>query len=302
MKTYAEKIYANPVETYLSSLGSAYSVKTSERAIKKMCELLSGNNCYFAFDWGDLDYSKISKLKVNLNELGLAASSINTYIAILKSVAKEVWRQRLISTRDYFHIQQITRLRSERVLSGRSLSPDEIEFYISRCIKGGSVLDLRNAAIFSLAYGAGLRSHELSEVDLDNYQGDFIRIIGKGNKERINPVPKQTQALLKRWIAKRGIHEGALFLRITSGGNVTNKRLSRRGFWCIFNYMVKKYSGPRFTPHDLRRSFATNLLEADIDVFTVQSLMGHTNCDTTKRYDMRDLKTKADAVKLLRFS
>lgn len=297
MVSYNKKVYKNPADTYLLSLNSKDGVKNASRILRRFCKMSSNNECYSTFDWSILNYTMLLDLKHHYQELGLSAGTINTYLAPLKGVAKEAWRQKLISTDDFLHIREVKRVKGHKELSGKALASYELKELIQHCLKGGSTLGKRNAAMIALTYGAGLRVHELAKLTIDDYENGCIKFVGKGNKERIQPLPKYTISVLNKWLKCRPESTKGLFLRLRRNQAVSTIQLSYRSIGTIY----KRIGLYEFCPHDLRRSFATNLLESGVDVFTVQNLMGHSNVNTTRRYDMRGERTKAKAVELLPF-
>jgi len=290
-------IYKNPAETYLLSLNSVVGRAVSGRTIKRFCKKIANNDCYLAFDWSKLDYTVLLEVKAYYQELGLSSGSINTYIATIKGVAKEAWKQKIIATDDYLHIKDLKRAQGYKSLSGKALSGDELNRVISHCMKLESNLGKRNAAMIALTYGAGLRVHELAKLTVDDYQCGFVKFMGKGNKERKQPLPDFVICIMSKWLACRPNDTKGLFLRVWRNDSVSTNQLSCRSIGKIY----KRIGVDDFRPHDLRRSFATNLLEQGVDLFTVQNLMGHSNVNTTRRYDMRGEQTKIDAVQLLPF-
>jgi len=290
-------VYRNPAETYLLSLNSLEGRAISARTIKRFCKKVANNDCYLSFDWSTLDYTVLVDLKAHYQKLGLSSGTINTYIAAIKGVAKEAWKQKIITTDDYLHIKNLRRVQGYKSLSGKALTGSDLKSLISYCSRLGSNLGKRNAAMIALTYGAGLRVHELAKLTIDDYQDGFIKFIGKGNKERIQPLPKFVSRIMKKWLACRPSDLKGLFLRVWRNDAISRYQLSCRSIGKIY----KRIGVDDFRPHDLRRSFATNLLESGVDLFTVQNLMGHANVNTTRRYDMRGEQTRIDAVQLLPF-
>jgi len=149
-------------------------------------------------------------------------------------------------------------------------------------------LALRDRAILELFYAAGLRISELTGLDspdVDLTVG-LVRVLGKGRKERIVPVGKLAlQALeaylaARRALASRGSDAGgALFLN-ARGGRLTARSVSR----IVLRYLMASGLGKRITPHGLRHSFATHLLNAGADLRAIQELLGHARLSTTQRY------------------
>jgi site-specific recombinase XerD len=276
--------------------------KNTALALNRLCKKLSGKGGYKSFNWSQLNYTSLIALKADLQRDNYSAGSINTYLALFKGVAANAWRQKITSTDDYLHIKDIKRIKNQRILAGRSLPASEIKSLIKNCTNQKTNAGKRNAAMIALAYGAGLRVHELVGVTINDYFNDYIKIIGKGNKERKNPLPSFISKIIDDWLSCRSNfdHTG-LFLRIHRGDHIKNSMLSKQSVNKIFTAVLTRTKTEHFTPHDLRRSFATNLLSANVDLFTVQNLMGHANSDTTKMYDLRGDKVKAIAVELLPF-
>jgi integrase/recombinase XerD len=183
---------------------------------------------------------------------------------------------------------------SPRVPQGlpKALSEDEVERLLGAVV-GEDAVARRDRAILELLYGAGLRISELvgmSMPDLDLDAG-VLRVLGKGTKERVVPVGRLARAALTAWLgrggrdamvparwARRGDAE-AVFLNQRGG------RLSRQGAWGV----VRRYGdrvglGERLTPHVLRHSCATHMLDHGADIRVVQELLGHASIATTQVY------------------
>lgn len=142
-------------------------------------------------------------------------------------------------------------------------------------------LPLRDAAILELFYSTGLRLSELAALDIEDidYQSETVRVLGKGSKERLVPIGSYAMKAIQSYRSGAEIHEGSLFL------SKLKKRLSTRSI----NSVLKKYlqhSSIAFnvTPHKLRHSFATHLLDHGADLRSVQSLLGHASLSTTQIY------------------
>jgi integrase/recombinase XerC len=139
----------------------------------------------------------------------------------------------------------------------------------------------RDAAILELFYSSGLRLSELvalNVADVDVY-AESVRVLGKGRKERIVPVGDLALQAIQKYRQTTGVHSGPLFI------SKLRKRLSTRSVWLI----IKKYLGNTaiqlpVSPHKLRHSFATHLLDNGADLRSVQTLLGHANLSTTQIY------------------
>ncbi|MFH1873896.1 MAG: site-specific tyrosine recombinase XerD [Pseudomonadota bacterium] len=148
-------------------------------------------------------------------------------------------------------------------------------------------LGLRDYAIIQLLYASGLRISEISYLTMErfNLQQGYVLIIGKGNKERVVPVGRQAMEAVTEYINEarpkllRGKIDDHLFISI-KGGNISRKRL-----WEIIK-QVARQAGVQVnvSPHMLRHSFATHLLERGADLRSVQTMLGHTDISTTQIY------------------
>jgi integrase/recombinase XerC len=176
----------------------------------------------------------------------------------------------------------------------RVLSGEQVRSLLER-IPARTPLQLRDRAMLELAYSCGLRCEEI--VNLDRGSFDFeteqLRVLGKGSKERLLPVGEPAQRALRSYL-DRGRHalasdsrETALFLS-KSGRRLSNSDVTRRlGLWVREAALAAGVS-----PHALRHSFATHLLEGGADLRTIQELLGHASISTTQVY------TRVDAARL----
>lgn len=140
---------------------------------------------------------------------------------------------------------------------------------------------LRDAAILELFYSCGLRISELLSLDVSHidFLGESVRVMGKGAKERIVPVGGPALAAIQRYRREAGIPSGPLFL------SVRKRRITQQAVDQLLKKYLKRSSIPfSISPHKLRHSFATHLLDAGADLRSVQSLLGHASLSTTQIY------------------
>jgi site-specific recombinase XerD len=174
------------------------------------------------------------------------------------------------------------------------LTTEQVRSLLER-IPAHTPLELRDRAMLELAYSCGLRCEEI--VNLDEGALDFeteqLRVLGKGSKERLLPVGEPAQRALRRYTerGRRALasdpRERALFLS-KSGRRLSNSDVTRRlGLWTREAALAAGVS-----PHSLRHSFATHLLEGGADLRTIQELLGHASISTTQVY------TRVDAARL----
>ena len=182
--------------------------------------------------------------------------------------------------------------RSEKL--PKVLSTEQMRSLLER-IGARTPLELRDRAMLELAYSCGLRCEEIVNVDLGalDFETEQLRVLGKGSKERILPVGEPAQRAVQRYLerGRRALatdpREPALFLS-KSGRRLSNSDVTRRlGLWTREAALAAGVS-----PHALRHSFATHLLEGGADLRTIQELLGHASISTTQVY------TRVDAARL----
>ena len=139
----------------------------------------------------------------------------------------------------------------------------------------------RDVAIMELFYSSGLRLSELAALDVadvDPYT-ESVRVFGKGRKERVCPVGLPALEAISRYRAAADVHSGPLFI------NKARKRISPRSIWLVLKRYVRYTSIPiSISPHKLRHSFATHMLDRGADLRSVQALLGHASLSTTQIY------------------
>jgi len=142
-------------------------------------------------------------------------------------------------------------------------------------------MPLRDAAVLELFYSSGLRLHELAALDVANVDlyTESVRVLGKGKKERVCPVGVPALEAVQRYRTAANVHSGALFV------NKLRRRISARSIWLIVRRYLRHTSIPiTISPHKLRHSFATHLLDRGADLRSVQALLGHASLSTTQIY------------------
>jgi len=148
-----------------------------------------------------------------------------------------------------------------------------------------------------------VRRAELAGLDLADWSADppTLRVRGKGDKERLVPLAGGAAAATRAWLRARGDHPGGLFLPVNKGGRICNDRLGAGAIYATLRKRLVEAGVARLSPHDLRRTFVGDLLDAGIDLATVQRLAGHASPTTTARYDRRGEATKRRAIEALHF-
>lgn len=142
-------------------------------------------------------------------------------------------------------------------------------------------MPLRDVAIMELFYSSGLRLSELAALDVGDVDlyTESVRVFGKGRKERVCPVGLPALEAISRYRAAANVHSGSLFI------NKSRTRISTRSIWLILKRYLRFTSIPiSISPHKLRHSFATHMLDRGADLRSVQALLGHASLSTTQIY------------------
>ncbi len=217
----------------------------------------------------------------NLHMHGLKKTSISRKLSSLRSFFRFLEKKHKIKKNPIMGVPNPKIGRH----NPRVLSVDQIIKFLSQKTDN-SPKGLRDKAILELLYGSGLRIGEALSLDIDHIDlsQNTIKVMGKGNKERIVPLTEKSKQAIIKYLEQRGAfnpapREKALFL------GIRGKRLNRRQAIRIIEHTLKQ-AGIHFhiSPHTLRHSFATHMLEGGADLRTVQKLLGHSRLSTTQRY------------------
>ena len=240
-----------------------------------------------AIDPAEIDTLTVRAFIADLHARGIARSSIARKLATLRSFFRYLCREGVLQANP-------AKLVSTPKLPKRLpayLSVDEIDRLMASPGRQVNAPGSRDLAILELFYASGIRLSELVGLDVHDVdlRGGLVKVKGKGNKERIVPIGSKAIAALKAYVGRRkefvpaggkpSAPAQALFLNRLGG------RLSARGVARILlKYLEWSGLGPKITPHGLRHSFATHLLEAGADLRAIQELLGHARLSTTQRY------------------
>lgn len=232
-------------------------------------------------------------------------STGNRVLAALRGVLKACWELELMSTDVYMRAINIKPLKGNRLeqAAGRMLTPGELGALFATCAIDESPAGCRDAVMLGQASFAGLRRQEIADLTIDNlHQENTLHVLGKGNKTRVVPLTAGLVDALSDWLHLRGDRQGPLFTAINKGGAISHAGLSDAAVAQMVERRRIEAGIVEFTPHDLRRTFISNLLDAGADLAVVQRLAGHASTETTAGYDRRGERAKQDAVAKLHMS
>lgn len=252
------------------------------------------------FPWGQLRYEHVVYLRKRLQMEGCSASHVNLTLVALRRVAREARRLGQMELPDAQAICEVEGVRHESLPAGRMLAPKERLSLFRACARDSTPRGRRDACAIALMMGTGLRREECASLDLASLDvsGRQLRLVGKGGREATLPIKAEVAQAVSDWLRVRGRRHGALLLPVSWSGRVREGRLSGQDVYRIIIARSREAGLDHCTPHDLRRTFISELLDSE-DTATVQQLARHKNPAVTVRYDRRGERTKRRAVSTL---
>ena len=294
----------NPATIYLDSLGSPRSAITMKNCLDNVAKML-GREDVLDCDWGSLRRQHIQYVMNKLKNKNIAPSTINLYLYAMKGVAREAFNNDVMPQLAYLKISIMKGMAYQRLPVGRSLTAYQCRKLLKIC-DDETLRGKRDKALLALMMGCGLRRAEVVGLKMEHWNAkeSTFTFIGKGNKQRKVYLPPDLEPILQSWFLARGKTEGTLFPAIYQGSGdpvFGSKNMLPSTVYRIVKRRATQAKIPKITPHDLRRTFASKMLEAGVDLFVLQQSMGHASLAITARYDRRGDKAKAKAAKALHF-
>jgi integrase/recombinase XerD len=257
---------------------AANSIWNYRRDLVDFCRFLGGRGKTFA----DADRDEVRAFLAALYGRGLSAQSVARHLISLRNLFRFLLKEERIQSDP---TAEVDAPKLERTLP-RYLSTDEVDTLLGQP-DISTPLGLRDKAMLELLYATGMRVSELVQVRCSDFESGLgvVRCLGKGNKERLIPVGKSALRAVEAYLrggraalCKNG-REPFLFLNRRGGA------LSRVGFWKILTGYGRRAGIPvPLTPHLVRHSFATHLLERGADLRSIQLMLGHSDISTTQIY------------------
>ncbi|HVT44795.1 MAG TPA: tyrosine recombinase XerC [Thermoanaerobaculia bacterium] len=246
-------------------------------------------NDYYTIQRDRLDLSSIDHLTIrswlaHLNRRKLSKSSIARHLSAVRSFFRFLMREGRVASNP---ARAVATPKKEKYLPS-VLQPVDVELLLEQPDLERR-LGVRDRAWLELLYASGLRISELTGIDLDDLElrSRLVKIRGKGAKERIVPFGSKAEAALRDWLALRSAvlggrsedDEQPLFI------NYRGNRITTRSIRRLFDAYVRRAAlQSSVSPHTLRHSFATHLLNAGADLRAIQELLGHASLSTTQKY------------------
>lgn len=299
----------SPAVAYLESLGSSVSKRTMISPLNRVaCILnpaLSGKDAWRAIPWQRLTAPVVRAVMAKVEG---SPATRNKLLAALKGVARCAWEMELLKDEHLARIQSIKGDAGSREVAGRFVPAGELSSLLKVCAEDTTPSGARDAAMIALAASTGARRAEIASLLLENVvssePGRFhIRVIGKRNKERTLYVTGNAALTLTDWLSQRiktNCTHGPLFCAIRKGGAIlAGQAISTTALDKMLEKRGRQSGVPDLDWHDLRRTTASNLLDAGADISTVAGILGHSSVNTTARYDRRGERARIKASELL---
>lgn len=283
-----EGLENNPAFAYLISLRSKLSRRAVTSTLNRIADIL-GCSSYKLCPWSEIRREHVQAILETLISRDLAPATINTYLAVIKGVMTEAWQKKQIDTDSLERIRTIKRIRGSRLPTGRALEGREVKDLLNVC-DNETIKGIRDSAIIAILVGCGLRRTEIITLDIEdiNLAERSLKVLGKGNKERLAYLPPKAVGYLKKWLEVLGQEAGPIFVRVRRHDVIDHSRLTSQAIFEIISTRRVEAGIDQFSPHDLRRTFATKMLDNGEDIITVKDAMGHASVTTTQQYDRRD--------------
>jgi integrase/recombinase XerC len=234
---------------------------------------------------GDFDFKKVTSKHIRswiiyLMDEGISTRSINRKIATLKSFYKFLMRQEIVNMSP---VQLVTTPKVAKKLPV-FVQKENLDQLLDLDFFGHDFEGARDKIIISILYGTGVRLAELKNLKCQNIDitGHTIKVLGKGNKERIIPYPKSIDQPLNEYFKLReGVLKGTDYFILTAEGEQVYDKLIYR---VVKKHLAMVTTISKKSPHVLRHSFATHLLNNGADLNAVKELLGHSNLSATQVY------------------
>jgi site-specific recombinase XerD len=297
--TVVDRADEAPALVYLARL-AAGSRPTQAQALRVIADIARPGADPLSFPWHRLEYQHTQAIRTVLAER-YSPRTANRMLSALRGVLREAWRLELMPAEQKERACDLQPIRGTSLPAGRGLASMELLALFRSC--DTTPAGVRDAALLAVLYAGGLRRSEVVALDLadwDERERSLKIRNGKGAKDRLVFIADTAADRLNLYVAIRGRDAGALFVRLDRGRHLEpGQRLSRQAVRHILLQRCKLAQVAPCSPHDMRRSFISDLLDAGADISSVQQLAGHASVTTTQRYDRRGDRAKRAAAQRL---
>ncbi|NND00484.1 MAG: tyrosine recombinase XerC [Gammaproteobacteria bacterium] len=281
------KPFQSDIDDYLTTLTverqlSIHTLKAYRRDIQKLTSFCDEKGLVL---WQCLNNHVVQQFSANLFAKGLSARSIQRTLSTGRGLSRHLLQKGLLKNNPFEHVQAP---KSDKRLP-KTLSVDQIASLIE--INVNDPLSYRDKAVMEVFYSSGLRLTELCNLDLNDLDlpGRMLRVTGKGRKMRDLPIGQQADKALREWLLQRNAlplkDYQAVFVS-KHGRRISPRAIQQR----VKHWAAKQGIEIPVSPHMLRHSFASHLLESSGELRAVQELLGHSNISTTQIYTHLDFQ------------
>ncbi|MBB4915132.1 tyrosine-type recombinase/integrase [Streptosporangium saharense] len=295
----------DPYLVYLDSLTSPESRRAMRGCLDRLAALVSGGQATGGEGqpWHLLRYEHTVRLRTLMTERGWSPAYVNKHLVALRRVLREAWRLGQMTAEEYQRAADLPTVEHTRLPAGRHVPAEVVGAALAACDEDPSPAGIRDAALLAVLYSTGCRRAEIAGMTLDDYDpgARSLRVRGKRDKERLVYLTPEAVGRLERWLAVRRHPAGALFCPIGRYGSLRTTKTGPAPMTgqavadVLARRLAQAGASPR-TPHDFRRTFIGELLDAGVDLATAQALVGHSSPATTARYDRRPERRRREAV------
>jgi integrase len=292
----------NPVDLYIQHLspGSRPAMKAALNVVARVISKGAVQDARL-LRWGEVRYADCCAVRSYLMER-YRPSSCNRHLSAVRQVLRTAFLTESMEAGDYLRAVQVEAVPGASARPGRLLGREELFVLLADCRAAGTAAALRDLALTAVGYGCGLRRAELCGLDLGDLEVEEGRLLvrrAKGGRERFAYLAPQTLAAILCWIEVRGAWPGPLFTAVSRSSSVLRHRLRGQSVAYILDRRRRQAGLRRFSPHDLRRSHISHLLDLGVDLATASAEVGHASVQQTGCYDRRSERATILAAGLL---
>lgn len=280
---------ATPYALYLSRL-APNSKRSIESQMRSIGRLMDWPDTVIGMRLSSVDYQQAMQIRALLIHEQWSARSINRAMTAIKSIVKVAALMGKADMQQVAHISSITNMK-HGAHQGNPLTAEQVSELFEILTRRKGMYGLRTVAIFALFLGTGLRRSELAALtlaDYDSLTSTLTVIAGKGNKSRVLFLPEWVEQHISAWLKLRGRYAGYLICKCSITGKLdVSEPVSSDTLYRLVKDRLIDIGVTNASPHDLRRTFITRLLEQNVDINTVRQMAGHADISTTTIYDKR---------------
>lgn len=292
-----------PVVAFLEGV-SAGSRRSLEHSLEVAARTLTaGTASADELPWAKIEWAHMQALRSRLAAGEYSPATVNKILSAVRGVLRAAWLLGQMTAEQYRRAAAVRGVKGTRLPAGRRIFDNDVSRLLIVCASDANkAAGARDSAILAMLYGSGLRREEAAKLTMNQYDSERgeITVIGKGDKERRTYLGADCRALVQTWLWMRGTEPGPVFCPVTKAGTILMRHMTGQAVYNMTRKRALEANIERFSPHDLRRSCISVMLDASVDLSTVQKMAGHASPATTARYDRRGEQSKKKAAEVVR--